>query len=71
MHGQTFTLQGKVVDEQQQPIELVTVSVAKQGKMTMTSPRGEFSLTLHTADSVTVKFSRVGYKTKTRILQKP
>ena len=31
MHGQTFTLQGKVVDEQQQPIELVTVSVAKQG----------------------------------------
>ena len=41
MHGQTFTLQGKVVDEQQQPIELVTVSVAKQGKMTMTSPPGE------------------------------
>ena len=71
MHGQTFTLQGKVVDEQQQPIELVTVSVAKQGKMTMTSPRGEFSLTLHTADSVPVKFSMVGYKTKTRILQKP
>lgn len=71
MHGQTFTLQGKVVDEQQQPIELVTVSVAKQGKMTMTSPRGEFSLTLHSADSVPVKFSIVGYKTKTRILQKP
>ena len=46
MHGQTFTLQGKVVDEQQQPIELVTVSVAKQGKMTMTSPRGEFLFNL-------------------------
>ena len=37
----------------------------------MTSLKGEFSLQLHSADSVVIRFSMVGYKTKTRVLRKP
>ncbi|ETD21399.1 MULTISPECIES: TonB-dependent receptor [Prevotellaceae] len=69
--AQTFTLQGKVTDEDQNPVELATVSVLKQGKVTLTSLNGKFSMQLHSADSVVVKFSMIGYKTKTRVLRKP
>lgn len=69
--AQTFTLRGKVTDEQQNPVELATVSCLKQGKVAMTSLKGEFSITLQSADSVAVQFSMIGYKTKTRILRKP
>lgn len=69
--AQTFTLQGRVTDEQQNPIELASVSCLSQGKMTMTSLKGEFSMTLHTADSVVIRFSMVGYKSKTRVLKRP
>ena len=71
LNAQTFTLQGRVTDEKLSPIELATVSVLSQGKVTLTSLKGEFSLTLHSADSVVVKFSMIGYKTKTRVLRKP
>ena len=50
---------------------LATVSCLKQGKMTMTSLKGEYSLQLHSADSVEVRFSMVGYKTKIRVLRRP
>lgn len=69
--AQTFTLQGKVTDEDMNPIELATVSVLKQGKVTMTSLNGKFSMQLHSADSVVVRFSMIGYKTKTRVLRRP
>ena len=39
--------------------------------MTMTSLKGEYSLQLHSADSVEVRFSMVGYKTKIRVLRRP
>lgn len=70
-NAQTFVLQGKVTDEQMNPIELATVAVVKQAKVTMTSLKGEFSMTLHSADSVVVRFSMIGYKTKTRVLRRP
>ena len=69
--GQSFTLQGRVTDEDMNPVELATVSVVKQGKVAFTSLRGEFSMTLQSADSVVVKFSMIGYKTKTRVLRHP
>lgn len=71
LSAQTFTLRGKVVDDEQHPVELATVSVLSQGKATMTSLKGEFSMTLFSADSVVVKFSMIGYKTKTRVLHRP
>lgn len=69
--GQSFTLQGRVVDESGSPVEFASVSCLKQGKMTMTSLKGEYSLQLHSADSVEVRFSMVGYKTKIRVLRRP
>lgn len=69
--AQTFTLQGKVTDNNMNPIELATVSVLKQGKVTMTNLKGEFSMQLHSSDSVVVRFAMVGYKTKTRVLRNP
>ena len=69
--AQSFTLQGKVSDTDNNPIELANVAVVKQGKMTMTNLKGEFSIELQSEDSVVVRFSMIGYKTKTRVLRNP
>lgn len=69
--AQTFTLHGRVTDENNDPIEFASVSCLKQGKMTMTSLKGEYSMQLHSADSVVIKFSMIGYKAKTRVLRRP
>lgn len=69
--AQTFTLHGRVTDENNDPIEFASVSCLKQGKMTITSLKGEYSMQLHSADSVVIKFSMIGYKAKTRILRRP
>lgn len=69
--AQKFTLVGKVVDQDMNPIEFASVDVASQGKITMTSTKGEFKLELLSADTVAVRFSMVGYKSKTRILRRP
>lgn len=69
--AQDFVLTGKVMDAQENAIELASVVCAKQGKATMTNLRGEFSLSLKSADSVVIRFSMLGYKTKTRVLRRP
>ncbi len=69
--AQTFTLQGRVADKEGNPIEFASVSVVAQGKMVMTNLKGEFHMTLATADSVRVTFAMVGYKSKTRVLRRP
>ena len=69
--AQTVTLTGKVVDEERNPIELATVSCVEQGKVTMTNLKGEFTITLQSADSVVVKFSMVGYNSRKRVLRNP
>ena len=66
-----FTLKGKVVDEEEKALELVTVSCLAQGKVTMTNLKGEFSLDLQSADSVEVRFSMVGYGVRKRIFRRP
>ena len=38
--GQSFTLQGKVSDQDGNPIELASVIVASQGKITMSNRKG-------------------------------
>ena len=55
--SQTFTLQGRVTDSNNNPVELATVAVVKQGRVTLTNLKGEFSLHLNSADSVVVRFS--------------
>lgn len=69
--AQSFVLQGRVIDEHNNPVELASVSCLKQGKATVTSLKGNYTLTLQSADSVVVKFSMIGYKTKTRVLRNP
>ena len=69
--AQTFTLTGKVVDEENNAIELASVSCAQQGKMVMTDLKGEFTITLKSQDSVVVKFSMVGYNSRKRVFRNP
>ncbi len=69
LFAQSFTLQGRVTDQENNPVELA--SVVSQGKLTMTNLNGEFSMQLQSADSVEVRFSMIGYKTKTRVLRHP
>lgn len=69
--GQSFTLQGKVSDKDGNPIELASIMVVSQGKLAMSNLKGEFSLMLQSEDSVKVRFSMIGYKSKTKVLYKP
>ena len=69
--AQTFTLKGLVTDDEGNALELATVSCAEQGKVVLTNLKGEYQITLQTADSVVVKFSMVGFKARTRTLYKP
>ena len=69
--AQSFTLSGKVSDEDGNAIELATISCLEQGAVTMANLNGEYSLKLRSADSIVVKFSMVGYQTRTRVLRNP
>ena len=71
MFADNFTLKGKVIDEDNNALELVTVTCAAQGKITMTNLKGEFTLELQSADSVEVRFSMVGYGVRKRIFRRP
>ncbi len=71
VYAQQFTLSGKVSDENGNAIELATISCLEQGAVTMANLKGEYSLKLSSADSVVVKFSMVGYQTRTRVLRNP
>ena len=67
----TFTLKGTVTDDEGNALELATVACVEQAKVTMTNLKGEYSMTLHTADSVVIRYSMVGYKARTRTLHHP
>ena len=69
--AQTFTLKGRVLDDNGDPLELATVSCTEQAKLTMTNLKGEFQMTLQSADSVVVRFSMIGFKARTRVLRHP
>ena len=66
-----FTLKGKVVDEDGNALELVTVSCLAQGKVEMSNLKGEFTIELNTADSVEVRFTMVGYGVRKRVFRRP
>ncbi len=69
--AQNFTLTGRVVDEENNPIELATVSCLEQGKVAATNLKGEFTMTLASKDSVVVKFSMIGYNSRKRVFKRP
>lgn len=69
--AQSFTLKGKVTDDEGNALELATISCLEQAAVTMTNLKGEFQIKLQTADSVVVKFSMIGYKARTRVFRNP
>ena len=66
-----FTLKGKVIDNEEHALELVTVSCPKQGRIVLSNLKGEFSIDLQSEDSVEVRFSMVGYASHRRIFRNP
>lgn len=69
--AQTFTLRGRVTDGEGNAVEFASVACPSQGRATVTSLHGQYELRLLSADSVVVRFSMLGYRTKTRVLRKP
>jgi len=69
--AQSFSVHGKVSDDEGNALEFATVSCLDQAAVTMTNLKGEYRLTLTSADSVVIKFSMVGYKSRTRTLRNP
>ena len=59
------TLNGKVMDDQNRPLELATVSVKGQTGGTKTDANGEFSIAISSDKNVQIVFSSVGYESKT------
>lgn len=69
--AQSFTLTGHVSDENGDALELATITIMPEMKVGFSDLKGNYTITAHSADSVVVRFSMVGYKTKTRVLRKP
>ncbi|MDO4801430.1 MAG: carboxypeptidase-like regulatory domain-containing protein [Prevotellaceae bacterium] len=67
----TFLLKGRIMDSDRNPLEMATISCTSQGKAAIANLKGEYKLTLQSADSVVVKFSMIGYQARTRTLIKP
>ena len=66
-----FILTGRVVDQNDNPVSLASVSCLRQGKATVADLKGHYTINLSSEDTVAVRFSMVGYKTKTRTLRRP
>ncbi|MBO7119983.1 MAG: carboxypeptidase-like regulatory domain-containing protein, partial [Bacteroidaceae bacterium] len=64
-------LKGKVVDESQDPVSLCQVRIEGQPFGTTAALDGTYNLSFHTADSVVVIYSMIGYETRRRVLKKP
>lgn len=71
LSAQTFTLTGRVTDENNDPLEMATITVLPQMKIGFANLKGEFNMQCESADSVVVQFTMVGYKAKKRVLRRP
>ena len=67
----SVTLKGRVTDETGSPIEIANIWVARQLRGTTTNLKGEYTITLTSADTVEITFSMIGYQSRRRILHKP
>ena len=65
------TLKGRVTDETGSPVEIANIWVARQMKGTTTNLKGEYSISVASADTVEITFSMIGYQTRRRILYRP
>lgn len=57
-----YTIKGRVINEQQQPLQSVTVTVGKNLLTTLTDSSGNYSFPF-SSSSISLSFSHVGYET--------
>ena len=67
----TAVISGKVIDDNNQPLEIVTIRVEGQTTGTVSDLKGNYSLTVESRDSVVIIFSMLGYQTRKRTLRNP
>lgn len=64
-------LKGRVIDDKQEPISMCIIRVEGQAAATTANLNGQYNLSFHTADSVVITYSMIGYVTRRRVLKKP
>ncbi len=69
--GNKVTLSGRVIDDEQNPLALVTVRLENKAVGTMTGLDGRYSFEFEEADSAVIVYSLIGYEKRRRVLKKP
>lgn len=69
--AENVKISGKVIDNEDKPVEFATVRIAGTAVGTNTDLKGNYSLSVAEADTVKVVFSCIGFKTVTHQLIKP
>lgn len=62
---------GTIVDENGEPLELVTVRIENSSIGTISNLKGRYSLKFQSRDSVVIIYSMLGYNTRKRTLKNP
>ena len=63
-------IHGKVIDEENKPLEFATVRIHKTALGTNTNLDGDYSISTAEIDTIDIVFSCIGYKTEKRQLIK-
>ncbi len=64
-------LKGRVLDEQNEPVSFCLIRVEGQARMTTADIDGKYSISFKSADSVSISYTMMGYRTRRRVLRKP
>ena len=64
-------LKGRVIDDKQEPVSMCIIRIEGQATATTANLQGQYNISFHTADSVVVTYSMIGYTTRRRVLKKP
>lgn len=69
--AESIKIQGKITDENNEPIEFASVRIEGTALGTMSGLDGGYSLSVPAADTIRVKFSYIGYEDATRRIIDP
>ena len=64
-------LQGRVLDEKNEPVSFCLIKVQGQAAGTTANINGEYKLSFHSADSVVITYQMMGYRKRSKVLRKP
>ncbi|MBO6060398.1 MAG: carboxypeptidase-like regulatory domain-containing protein, partial [Bacteroidaceae bacterium] len=64
-------LKGRVIDDKQEPVSMCIIRIEGQATATTANLQGQYNISFHTADSVVVTYSMIGFTTRRRVLKKP